>query len=288
MINKNSMRKLEIQYPFGDPKWDKWIQECNEATRELIQTYDETGEIQKFHSLYKKQKKFYTNINGQFSGKCVFCENKVQLSHPPDLDHFRPKGAITDKTNKKIIISTKDGEKDHPGYYWLAYDHTNLLPTCIDCNRPRKHRDDKLIGKWRKFPVEDFRALKPGEETSEIPLLINPVKEDPALHLKVDKTGVFFAIDESPRGYTCIEIFGLNDREGLVDARQEAYEEGTDMVIKLLQAKRDDDKIKKLKWEKRIKSVVDCKESYSASKLLGILDMDSMFPIITKINIGNI
>ena len=42
------------------------------------------------------------------------------------MEHYRPKARV----------STEQGDK--PGYYWLAARWENLLPSCTDCNSPRK------------------------------------------------------------------------------------------------------------------------------------------------------
>ncbi|MEF9674035.1 hypothetical protein QNM99_25505 [Pseudomonas sp. PCH446] len=42
-----------------------------------------------------------------------------------DVEHYRPKGAVSE-------------DASHPGYWWVAMDWDNLLPSCIDCNRKRK------------------------------------------------------------------------------------------------------------------------------------------------------
>ena len=57
--------------------------------------------------------------------KCCFCE-KNQVDEYGAVEHFRPKsGYKIDKNQKKL---TK------PGYYWLAYEWTNLLFVCAACN----------------------------------------------------------------------------------------------------------------------------------------------------------
>src|SRR5262249_34517888 len=42
-----------------------------------------------------------------------------------DVDHFRPKGRLSDDPN-------------HSGYWWLAYDCSNYLLGCTVCNQKRK------------------------------------------------------------------------------------------------------------------------------------------------------
>jgi len=58
-----------------------------------------------------------------FHGKCAYCEGYFEDKHPVDVEHYRPKGSVANT--------------DHSGYWWLAADWENLLPSCIDCNRSR-------------------------------------------------------------------------------------------------------------------------------------------------------
>ena len=62
-----------------------------------------------------------------FGGKCAYCETYYAATQPVAIEHYRPKGEVT-----------IDGKRVPPGYYWLASEWTNLLPSCTDCNSPRK------------------------------------------------------------------------------------------------------------------------------------------------------
>jgi uncharacterized protein (TIGR02646 family) len=104
-----------------------------------------------------------------FAGKCAYCEAFALHVTSGDVEHYRPKARV-------------DGEPDHPGYYWLAYDPQNLLPACEMCNRAR--------GKMNQFPVESgTRANDPAGVPAERPLLLNPYLDAPQLHIRFAKTG---------------------------------------------------------------------------------------------------
>ena len=51
--------------------------------------------------------------------KCVYCESSPIATSTFRVDHFRPKKYI------KELPKTK-----HRGYYWLAYEWSNLLQSC--------------------------------------------------------------------------------------------------------------------------------------------------------------
>ena len=155
-----------------------------------------------------------------FGTKCAYCEFEYAGGAPPDAEHYRPKGEI-ERPDKTRIPD---------GYYWLAATWSNLLPTCIDCNRPRRQTVDGetlVAGKGIRFPLADEskRARRPGEEAGEEPLLLDPTVDDPTAHLRFGDEGIVRAADggagASERGAETIRVLGLN-RKGLVTARREA------------------------------------------------------------------
>ncbi len=105
-----------------------------------------------------------------FGDKCCYCESVYSHVSSGDIEHYRPKGGYRGS----------DGRLAKPGYYWLSADWHNLLLSCIDCNRARRHPDDcgheAVTGKASHFPLmdESARAAGPGGEARESPLLLNP------------------------------------------------------------------------------------------------------------------
>lgn len=159
-------------------------------------------------------------LRKSFGRKCGYCESPYAHVSPVDVEHYRPKGEIHTKT-KKI----------KPGYYWLAADWDNLLPSCIDCNRSREQElaDGQVApsGKANLFPVADERkrATKPGQEAREDPLLLDPCRDDPEQHLEFGEEGIVLAVERpdgtaSPKGVATIETVGLQ-RVDLVHARRD-------------------------------------------------------------------
>jgi uncharacterized protein (TIGR02646 family) len=154
-------------------------------------------------------------LNQMFRGKCAYCESEHTVTSPTDIEHFRPKGAI--------VI---DGVRVKPGYYWLAADWDNLLPSCIECNRGRtqdliaeQDADDtrELAGKANKFPLidESRRARKPehGDRERGQRLLLHPCRDRPERHLEFLPNGVVRARQvggsTSRKGRMSIEVFAL-------------------------------------------------------------------------------
>lgn len=161
-----------------------------------------------------------------FGGKCAYCESFHSASSPTDVEHYRPKAGV-------------DGDTAHRGYWWLAADWSNLLPSCALCNRRNGLRIAQLgmahadvsaqaqvtVGKGNLFPIRGRRATGPrGNCEAEDPLLIDPTRRDPAEHLDwpEDKLSLvtprFDGRQPDVYGKTTIDILGLN-RQDLVEER---------------------------------------------------------------------
>lgn len=159
-----------------------------------------------------------TALNDRFAKKCAYCESVYGSLAPVDVEHYRPKGGVE-----------VDGKLRKPGYYWLAAEWTNLLPSCIDCNRKRTHQfadaGPALRGKANKFPIANpaKRASQPGQEGREQRLLLHPCLDRPEQHLEFIEEGAIrpalVAGTPSEMGRNSIEVYGL-DRPGLVQERQ--------------------------------------------------------------------
>ncbi|MEK0337721.1 MAG: hypothetical protein QQN41_09850, partial [Nitrosopumilus sp.] len=171
-----------------DSEWLQWVQECRDATQQLIQDY-QSGHPINIKKLYAGQKHKY--LDKPFNGKCAYCEADVEIDSPNIVEHFRPKGGVRRMDNSNVMI-TKNGndQKLHPGYYWLAYDWKNLLPTCWKCNTWHKDpRSGKMIGKGNRFPVSNRHSINQRDNVDEGELLINPMFEDPLDHIYINNLG---------------------------------------------------------------------------------------------------
>jgi len=135
-------------------------------------------------------------LDDMFHGKCAYCESYYSRTQPVDVEHYRPKNAV-------------EGVDGDSGYWWLAMDWDNLLPSCIDCNRKRRQRvlkgfDDlasfvgeidferqteQKSGKATAFPLRD-----PGQRVTDFDdrdkvddedrLLLDPTRDIPENHIR--------------------------------------------------------------------------------------------------------
>jgi len=163
------------------------------------------GETPAVSDLYKRKSikdEYFFTAEPPFYGKCAYCEAPIRDYQHGDVEHFRPKAGVTDENGQPVFLLDEDGKVqvdadgepvEHPGYYWLAYEWTNLLPACVKCNQADV-RQGSRTGKHSRFPVEGRHAQRPEEVAQEKPLLINPLSDqeddDPSHHLVIDtKTG---------------------------------------------------------------------------------------------------
>lgn len=130
-------------------------------------------------------------LDDLFHEKCAYCETAYRATDSRDVEHYRPKGGVTESPG-------------HQGYWWLAAEWQNLLPSCPPCNQRRYHtsfdpgmtleeferallkRPDRLSGKANSFPLrgDNWMTSEDDDLTVEDPLLINPCERDPADHLE--------------------------------------------------------------------------------------------------------
>jgi hypothetical protein len=212
----------------GDPTWDEWVDEARRLVEEMLADEENRRPIDE--RLYKEPRAKLLDATHR---KCAYCELRLTPGQRHgDVEHYRPKGRARDLTGKVVKVQRHGQMVDHPGYYWLAYDHTNLLPSCQACNRRAMDAASGMnTGKSDLFPTLDGRwASRPEEVVDERPALLNPwlPQDDPADHLRFDAaTGLMFGITE--RGQITVNVLGLN-RDGLPEARLDACREVTRAV----------------------------------------------------------
>lgn len=217
------MIRLKFDPPAADTDWNDWIGKARALVKKMLD--DEANRPPIDDDLYKRQRDRFLQAT---NGKCAYCEEKVVPGQRHgDVEHYRPKGAVRDNDGKVVKIE-RDGQKmKHPGYYWLAYDYTNLLPSCLACNRRAKDTvSGRNTGKSDWFPTLDGKwATRPEEVATEQPALLNPWFDDPSEHLLFDtESGRVIGI--TPRGEVTVELLGLNRAE-LPGERLKACEAAT-------------------------------------------------------------
>jgi len=177
------------------------------------------------NSILLELKKVYHN-------KCGYCETEESAGAPWQVEHYRPKAKVTE-------------DADHKGYYWIAYEWSNLLLSCAICNNKKRNR----------FPIKGTRITNPVLTASGLPdddsRLANSdfFQNEKALllHPEIDTVEDFFifkpdgeieALDSSLRALETIKICDLN-RSDLVFRRLRVLNKLFDAIQKELRELED-------------------------------------------------
>jgi hypothetical protein len=257
----------------GTPEWKDWQRRALAKLADLEKlaalhmpstSRDANGKVTsavKIHDLYKDRD---AGVFEKFGKRCAYCESPMKATDFGDVDHFRPKFAVqtlvkagrgkaekplcrkTERSWETLVrrpveVTFADGSRGaHPGYYWLAYAWSNLLPACSLCNKGHYSDTSYGVGKKKVYPyvgkealfpvVGDANTLDPSSAAiaAERPLLINPSLDDPSKDLELEGASGTLSPRRlangklSDRGRTTIAVLDLNRTE-LVTRRKSAY-----------------------------------------------------------------
>ena len=141
--------------------------------------------------------------------KCAYCETLNPTSHEV-VEHFRPKNGWRQKRGDSLI---------KPEYFWLAYEWTNLLFACDQCN-DRGHKENLFP---LANPTHRATARKPKIE-KEKPLLLNPYEnDDPQNHIEWNRD-IPRPRNGSSKGRETITAFKLDEASRLLRIRKDHLE----------------------------------------------------------------
>jgi uncharacterized protein (TIGR02646 family) len=129
--------------------------------------------------------------------KCAFCESYFTHIAYGDVEHLRPKAGYKQRPRDALR---------RPGYYWLAYEWSNLFFSCQLCNQRFKRN---------LFPLANPRQRVRSHHQDvarERPLLIDPGQVDPAAYLRF-REEMAHPVKGQREGKTTIQALGLNRKE---------------------------------------------------------------------------
>lgn len=176
-----------------------WLKRAKEETKKAIAAR-QAGLEWDFKAIWSDLKDHLLDL---LNGKCAYCEADFRHVAYGDVEHYRPKAKVAE-------------EEDHPGYYWLAYDPHNYLPSCQLCNQ---------YAKKTHFPISEsgVRAYKPDDPLEdEEALLLNPSINICSEHIEYvpsrKSEDPSYARGTSEEGRKTIEVMKLN-RQELVNMR---------------------------------------------------------------------
>ena len=227
------IRVERVDYP-DDPEW---VEAVAAGRRRRDKHLADAAAKRAFKIDAATYKRFASSLRRMFRGKCAYCDQKYVTMHPDEVEHYRPKGRVVTSEWDAPLPANVAPPPQHSGYFWLAYEWTNLFPSCVDCNRGRYHEDGArrvAAGKASYFPIRAARALQLGQEALEGALLVNPCDMDPADHLTFADNGYM-----DPRTYAgevTIKLLGLNVREGILEMRANAFRDARNQMQNYVRA----------------------------------------------------
>lgn len=150
-----------------------------------------------------------------YHGKCAYCETSMR-ARGLQIEHYRPING---------------------GYYWLAYEWTNLTLACASCNG----------AKGSEFPITGKKISQPGKPKAyrwftdrgpylnERPIYLNPEHDDPSPFLRFKYDGYLESCCPTGRGAGTINACDLNCKE-LISWRLKAINQFRDRFQDALQS----------------------------------------------------
>lgn len=173
------------------------------SLEDLKNSYNARSNIQ-VSDIYYKFRPIKNLLLSIQKDKCAYCECSIYMGTNNSIEHYRPKNSYIQK----------HGRKEHrPGYYWLAYDLSNLFVACRTCNS-RKANFFPLLLHTTRCPNHHNSIAK------EEPLIINPLEIDPSDHIFFDKNIIK---PKTLKGKITIKYLDLN-RINLSDERKNVYD----------------------------------------------------------------
>lgn len=191
------------------------VQECltelwRTTAAEALQRLKEADSAEQRKEILKKAsstdiwRSFYESLPENLKKKCWYCESEEIRSDMP-VDHFRPKNKV-------------ENEKEHNGYWWLAFNWDNYRCACTFCNS-RRNFEETQGGKACKFPLinPEKRAYTPEQPwQEEQPDFLDPFDPDDWKLLWFDGDGRPQAkpdssVDEQRKVSNTVDIFHLHE-----------------------------------------------------------------------------
>ena len=233
--------------------WNKWQTRATTATAQIIAEWE--AWLEKWLKKRDPAIRFTGDFNSQiwadlkewmtqnlFHSHCAYCETGM-IGFWGDAEHHRPKGrvSITDPHGVSMAgsalveVAGQQVQLSHPGYFWLAYDWRNLIPSCQWCNQGGGKVDQYPAGKVHlimkeltaahgptlekpiqstKWPASYY--LAPSDlDVHESPFLLNPLNvtsgREPLNHLRFGIRGAITSVDGSAIGAETIRVLRLDD-----------------------------------------------------------------------------
>ncbi len=200
--------------PWTQQQWQEWLT-VSDQLRHALEQLNEAGDTATRNRFIDQNSAHWGQLKPWLKalskGKCWFSEVRELYSHY-DVEHFRPK-----KEAKNLDKTVRDG------YWWLAFDYTNLR-LCGNVGNRKK-------GGW--FPLKTDSICSTFEcqrEEMEDAYLLDPIDEADVNLIAFDETGNAIPSPaatawEKLRTEQTIERLKLNAHIDLAEARRKVWQQ---------------------------------------------------------------
>jgi len=144
-----------------------------------------------------------------YYNKCACCERS--RGEELEVDHYRPKKTRSSKINPEF---------NHPGYYWLTYEWSNLMPLCSNCNKAKSNYfplkdNSKRISEHTYQSAYNIFELQSAEE----PLFVHPeIDKQPQKHFLYHSNGDVTGRTEE--GNAMVHFYKMNSPQKVRDRKR--------------------------------------------------------------------
>jgi uncharacterized protein (TIGR02646 family) len=218
------MRYIDLEH--NKPPDAAWLAKSDQLTRQLIALH-ESGDIEARNKLIDDNAEHWREIRNWLlrlsHNKCWFSEARDIYSHM-DVEHFRPK-----KKAKELDGTVRDG------YWWLAFDYTNLRA----CGNVGNRKKDT----WFPLKTGSLRSTYDNRcEESEVPYLLDPTDPYDVTLIAFNEEGNAIPAPgisewETQRVEETIKRLKFNEHNPLTEERKRIWQEMSREIELYLTAK---------------------------------------------------
>jgi hypothetical protein len=204
-----------------------WTASSNKCNQELgaLQTRDERLAYIKAHAHVWRALK--AELTEQYGHRCWFTDAEETVARL-DVEHFRPKAKALD-----------EDETEHEGYWWLAFDVSNLRLAGQIPNREHKKCFFPLAGAFRASAANRHWQ-------QETPVFLDPTRGEDVALVAYDNNGAIRPSTEAAtaepqrRVEVTDRLLGLSAYPPLTEARQRVWTECWAKILRMESVKAEE------------------------------------------------
>jgi hypothetical protein len=211
------MRYIDFALFTPSGRWTSVAERCKQELAACKTKKERIAYIKAHSHVWRALKK---ELVKQYGSRCWFTDAEETVAQL-DVEHFRPKAKALD-----------EDETEHEGYWWLAFDLSNLRLAGQIPNREGKRCFFPLAGAFRASAANRHWQ-------QENPIFLDPIKGADVALVAYDNNGAMRASTEAetPEQKRRVEItdrlLGLSSHPPLIEARQRVWTECWGKILQM-------------------------------------------------------